>query len=217
VSVSLWSVQPPEAYTAIWPAEKVLDYLRELWPLARLVRKELTWKLAMLIALTTGQRCQTLTLLDISSDRMAKTDSCYDFTLTDHVKQNRPGKVFGNLRLYKYTVPELCVYETLDYYLTFTAPLRTSTRLFVSYIKPYGAVTSSTIGRWLKGVLQRAGIDTQLFSAHSTRCAATSKAATSVAADVILKTAGWAEECTFRRFYKKPVAITDQTSVAVLD
>ena len=41
--------------------------------------------------------------------------NCYDFVLTDCVKQNRPGKVFGNLRLYKYIEPELCVYATLDH------------------------------------------------------------------------------------------------------
>ena len=55
------------------------------------------------------------------------------------------------------------------------------------------------------------------FSAHSTRCAAASKAATSITADIVLKTAGWTEESTFRRFYKKPVAITNQMSVAVLE
>ena len=34
--------KPVPRYTTIWPVEKVLDYLRKLWPLARLVRKELT-------------------------------------------------------------------------------------------------------------------------------------------------------------------------------
>ena len=109
-----------------------------------------------------------------------------------------------------------CVYTTLQCYLLRTAPLRTSSRLLISYIKPYQAVTSSTIGRWIKAVLLRSGIDTQKFSAHSTRSASTSKAAASVSADIILKTAGWSDESTFRSFYKRPVAITDQLSKAVL-
>ena len=105
-----------------------------MWPLEKLSLKELTLKLVTLIALTTGQRCQTLTFLDLSDAYMSKTDDSYRFSLTDHVKQDRPGKVFGQLCLYKYTVKELCVYGTLAYYVSVTAKLRTSTALLVSFI-----------------------------------------------------------------------------------
>ena len=60
------------------------------------------------------------------------------------------------------------------------------------------------------------GVDTKIFSVHSTRCALTSKALMSVSPEVILATAGWTEESTFRKFYNKPVAVTNQTSLAVL-
>ena len=116
--------------------------------------KELTLKLVMLIALTTGQRCQTLTFLDISEQYMQKNDTCFNFALTEHLKQDKPGKVFGNLRLYKYPVRELCVYEMLDSCLRLTEKLRNSSKLLVSYIKPYKAVTSSTIGPWIKTLLR---------------------------------------------------------------
>ena len=66
-------------------------------------------------------------------------------------------------------------------------------------------------------MLGQAGIDTELFSAHSTRCASTSKAIASVSTDVILATAGWTEESTFRKFYNKPVAVTNQMSLSVLE
>ena len=78
-------------------------------------------------------------------------------------------------------------------------------------------MTSSTIGRWIKIVLGQAGIDTERFSGHSTRCASTSKALLSVSTDVILATAGWTGDSTFRKFYDKPVAVTNQMSLAVLD
>ena len=78
------------------------------------------------------------------------------------------------------------MYETLDYYLKATENLRNSTRLLVSYIKPYRAVTSSTIGRWIKPMLGQEGIDTELFSAHSTRYASTSIATASDSTDVFL-------------------------------
>ena len=178
--------------------------------------KELTLKLVMLIALTTGQRCQTLTFLDTSEQYMQKNDTCFNFALTEHIKQDKPGKVFGNVRLYKYPVRELCVYETLGYYLQATEKLGNSSKLLVSYIKPYKAVTSSTIGRWIKTLLGQVGVDTEIVSGHSTRCASTSKALMSVSTDVILATAGWTEESTFRKFYNKPVAVTNQMSSAVL-
>ena len=71
--------------------DTVLDYLRRFWPLDKLTRKELTLKLVMLIALTTGQRCQTLAYLDIFEKYMVKTEQCFNFGLTEHIKQDRPG------------------------------------------------------------------------------------------------------------------------------
>ena len=147
---------------------------------------------------------------------MQKNDTCFNFALTEHFKQDKPGKVFGNVRLYKYPVRELCVSETLYYYLRATEKLRNSSKLLVSYIKTYKVVNSSTIGRWIKTLLGQEGVDTEIFSGHSTSCASTSKALVSVSTDVILATAGWTEESTFQYFYNKPVAVTNQMSLAVL-
>ena len=96
---------------------------------------------------------------------MQRNGESFNFALTHHLKKDRPGKVFGNVRLFKYPVKDLCVYETLDYYLKATENLRNSTRLLVSsmYIKPYRAVTLSTVGRWIKPMLGQAGVDTTVF------------------------------------------------------
>lgn len=48
-----------------------------------------------------------------------------------------------------------------------------SDQLFVSWIKPHGGVTSSSIARWLKAM---AGINTDMFKAHSVRGASVSAA-----------------------------------------
>ena len=109
------------------------------------------------------------------------------------------------------------MYQTLVYYLSVTETLRKSTTLFISFIKPHGAVTASTIGRWIKIVLGEAGIDTSIFTAHSTRSASTSKAAASVPVDTILATAGWKEESTFRKYYSRTVPGSKQLSTAVLN
>lgn len=137
-----------------------------------------------------GHKCQTLTFLDTSEKYMQRNGKCFIFTLTEHFKQDRSGKAIGNIRLYKYPVKKLCVHETLNHYLRVTKNLMNSTRLFVSYIKPYRAVTPSTIGRWIKSILGQARINTELFTAHSTRSASTSKAASTVYTDVILATTG---------------------------
>ena len=58
--------------------------------------------------------------LDISKRYMKKYENCFEFSLIEHIKQDRPGKVFGNVRLYKYPIKERCVYETLEFYLKAT-------------------------------------------------------------------------------------------------
>ena len=52
-------------------------------------------------------------------------------------------------------------------------------RLFRSFIGKHGPVTSSTIARWMKSCLQKAGVDAFKFKAHSTRTAAATKVAMS--------------------------------------
>ena len=86
-------VKPVPRYNNIWSVDTVLDYLSLFWPLDEINLKELTLKLVMLIALTTGQRCQTLTFLDISEQHMQKDDKCFNFPLTGHLKQDKPGQV----------------------------------------------------------------------------------------------------------------------------
>ena len=79
-------------------------------------------------------------------------------------------------------------------------------QLFVAFIKPHHAVTSSTIARWLETTLEQAGIDTSIFKAHSTRGASTSAAALrGVTSSDIILAADWSSDSVFRRFYYKPV------------
>ena len=75
-------------------------------------------------------------------------------------------------------------------------------KLFVSFIKPHSAVTSSTVARWLRSILDQAGIDSKIFGAHSTRGASASAAVRGgVTLDDILKAANWSSESVFHRQY----------------
>ena len=119
--------KPTPKYSNFWSVDIVLDYLSSLWPLDQLTLKQLTVELIILIALTTGRRCQTLAFLDVSHDCMEKTENCYNFGLTNHIKQDKPDKLFGTLSLHKYPVKPIGVYETLTFYLESTEKCRKST------------------------------------------------------------------------------------------
>jgi integrase len=68
-------------------------------------------------------------------------------------------------------------------------------------IKPHRAIGSETLARWIKIILEGAGIDITLFEPHSTRhAAATAAYAADIPVDEVPKRAGWSFANTFRRF-----------------
>jgi len=76
------------------------------------------------------------------------------------------------------------------------------TLLFLSWIGKHEPVTSSTIARWLKTCLSEAGINTDIFKAHSVRGASSSTAAAAgVTTSEILQAADWSSATTFQKFY----------------
>ena len=90
------------------------------------------------------------------------------------------------------------------------------TTLFIGVSKPHKSVCSSTIARWLKLLLGKAGVDTNIFKAHSVRSASASAVAVAgVTIPDILKAADWSSEAVFQKFYRKPTR-TNQFGMAVL-
>ena len=100
--------------------------------------------------------------------------------------------------------PNLCALVHLREYLNRTKLLRKDNHLFISFTKPHNPVTTETLSRWLKQVLEEAGIDTKVFKGHSTRAASSSNAKKfGTPIEVILKNAGWSNCKTFHKFYDK--------------
>ena len=97
-------------------------------------------------------------------------------------------------------------------YETATRSLRDNnqeTKLFLATIKPHKAVASSAIARWLKTIMERAGIDTAIFKAHSVRSTSVSTATSAgVTTADILKAADWSNQSVFQKFYYKPLKDT---------
>ena len=78
--------------------------------------------------------------------------------------------------------------------------------LFLSYIKPHGPVTSTTLARWVKFTLAQAGIDTTKFKVHSSRSASSSAAyEAGIALADIMQAADRSTVSNFTKFYHKPV------------
>ena len=81
-------------------------------------------------------------------------------------------------------------------------------------LKPDAAImitsdVSLQVGHWIKDSLQLAGINTEVFTAHSTRGASTTCAATrGVPIGDILKAAIWCSSSTFEWFYYRPSSST---------
>lgn len=89
--------------------------------------------------------------------------------------------------------PSLCVAFVILEYLEITKNLRTENnkKLLISIVKPHNDASFQTIGHWIKSLLNKAGIDTNQFTAYSTRHAAVSAAIKSgLNIDTIRRTAG---------------------------
>jgi len=139
----------------------------------------------------------------------------------DRIKTSAPGRsqpFFLFSRFADHT--NLGVVRLIEHYLELTKELRPPTCdfLFISFSKPHKAVSSQTISRWICLSLEKYRIDTSLFSAHSTRHAATSQGASKgVSIDIIKRAAGWTGESrVFANFYKRPLLNREEFSNAVL-
>ena len=214
---------PHPRYNKLWDVSLVLNYLTTLNPIEKLTLKDLTLKLLMLLLLVTGQRGQSIHLLNIVTMHLGDT-SCV-FNLTSHTKTSKPGQPTSTITIQEFKQDcRICPIKTLREYLKRTDTIRSDEQqLFISFVKPHKSVSRDTISRdtisrWAKIVLQRSGIDTELFTSHSTRAASVSKAKQKdVPLDEILSQAGWSTAGTFKKFYDKPiVARNDSMAFAIL-
>ena len=181
--------------------------------LGELSLQDLTLKLVMLLALTRPSRSSDLANLDIRYQRYLPEG--VTFQPVALAKQMRQNKQMADFFFPKYPDdPRLCPVATLQAYEQKTRDLRQGGspdhhKLLLPTIKPHRPVSPSTIARWLRMVLDKAGIDSGIFKAHSTRGASTSAAARAgVTTADIMQAADWSSESVFQKFYYKPTRDT---------
>ncbi len=117
---------PLPKYNEVWDLDIVLDYIeQEMWPLKSLTFLQLLQRLAMLLALSTGNRGQSLHLM--RTDCMVTQGKKYKFDITVPVKNYADA---GDVHLQNITLEpfdqnkKICPVVTLQYYLWFTQRVR---------------------------------------------------------------------------------------------
>lgn len=194
-------------YSDIWDPSKVLNCLNS-WPdNTELSLEKLTKKLAILLALTSAQRIQTLSLIKLSNITVTENKIVID--ITDLIKTSIVTKSQPKICLPFYTQnSKICPAKTLKDYILTTRPIRNNeSYLWLTFKKPHKKASSQTVSRWVKNIMNECGINTNKFTAHSTRHTATSFAKRAgINMEVIRKAAGWSTNSkTFARYYNLPL------------
>ena len=207
---AFFNARPPmPRYESTWEVNPVLDYMMSLGDNETLALKQLTHKVAMLLALTCAGRSSDLNALDIRF--MKLEDESVTFNLAKLTKSRRKGK--PPLKIMLKSFPEnlkLCILTTLKVCFSRTTKFRERkdgiprSQVLLSFVEPHRAVVPCTIAGWLVKFMTEAGVDTGLFKAHSTRGAATSKAAAmGLSVKEIMSMAKWKRQATFYKHYHR--------------
>lgn len=201
-------MKPPKPrYQITWNPAIVFNFLKSWTPNEKLSLEKITKKLITILALYTAQRAQTLSLIKLKN--IFKYENEIIIKIPDRIKTTAKNKFQPCLNIpFMPEHEELCPAKILNCYLNITKNLRPKNddKLFLTFKKPYHAASTQTISRWIKQTIGEAGVDTNIFSAHSTRHAATSKAIKNgIDLETIFRTACWSKNSkVFEKFYNLP-------------
>lgn len=196
-------------YMSTWNPDTLLSYLDCDSKTLTLI--QFSRKVATLITLLSAQRVATIAAIKLQDIR--EEGNGIVILPSALGKTSRPGFINSHIKFQVFPEkPHVCIVSQLKLYLERSASLRdtshynkTTNNLFITTTKPYRNASKNTISNWIKETLHSAGIP---YTPHSIRSASTSRAQANMSVDDILKAAGWSEESTFRRFYKREVSKT---------
>lgn len=209
---------PRSRYDHIWDFAPVISKLESYFPHEDLPLEKITKKLVLLLALGSGQRCQTLAALRIS--QISIIGERMIIRVPDRIKTSAPGRSQPLLSFSRFIERNnLCIISFLEHYLHRTKGLRSKDcdTLFISFKQPHKPIGVQIISRWIRETLTDCGMDS-IFAAHSTRHASTSLAVKKdVSVDLIKRAAGWTDESrVFAKFYNRPIFNPDEFANAIL-
>ena len=181
-------------YVSIWDINILLADFESLAANTELTLKCLTEKVTVLRLISSEQRKQTLLAIGID----VKIYKDQSIILLNSALKHR--KFNGN--------PELCVAERAKLYIETRKELVPPEikQFLVTYGKPHKAASDDTISRWIKNTISSAGIDIDVFKAHLTGSALSSKAKqVGIPYTEILKRGSWKGANTFTKHYDKHI------------
>ncbi|KAM8971981.1 uncharacterized protein RCH25_017586 [Pelodytes ibericus] len=189
---------PRPRYSCLWDVN-VVFILFQSWPNnCDLSLQQLSAKLAMLCCLISCKRVSDVRALDISARSF--TPEGVSFDISRRTKTSITSVFYPAFPRNPKLCPVLCLKE----YELRTLPFRTQSRpeLFLALRRTHSPISTTSLARWIKWVLTEAGVDTTVFTPHSTRGAMASKAFTlGCRLEDLLKAADWSRESTFKEFY----------------
>jgi site-specific recombinase XerD len=186
---------PPRQKIVVWDPEIPLNLLKsrprpsEFLPAAR--------EALLLLLLATGIR------VDCASKMAARMVTRPTFCQIPYLLARKTG--FSEPQRVKCLLSDerLCPVRAILHYLDLAKQIRKENEVFLFVSSTGTRAHKDTLRRWVVDLLQEAGIDA---TAGSCRSASTSAAfSRNDPIDEILKSAGWAQESTFRKFYKRQV------------
>ena len=199
---------PAPRYRTVWSVDTVIEYIQSHLSSTDLSLKNLSIKLVMLLALSNASRASGLASLDIRFQQFSPKGVRFFIPGITKTRRSGPPK---EAFFASFHDKSLCPVNTLIVYEEKTKDLRMSTPdepcpLLISFQKPHKLISSASISRWIKELLNKAGINTEIFKGHSSRAASSSAARRQgVSTADILDMAGWSRKSTFERFYYKPL------------
>ena len=137
-------------YKEVWDVNTILEHLKPLHPSETLSLRLSSLKIVMLMAILSGQSCQTIHALAIKD--MKASNNKVMFIVNDLLKTTKPGKECTKLEFMSFDEDaRICVVRYISEYLERTKSLRHDHhKLLVSYQKPRRPVSKDTVSRWLK-------------------------------------------------------------------
>ncbi|XP_018564779.1 uncharacterized protein LOC108906104 [Anoplophora glabripennis] len=203
-------------YDITWDPNPLLKYLASLpRPYSF---QDLSSKLVTLLALITGGRLQTTSLIRVSN--VMEHNKEIQIAITDPIKTsgtNRPQPTL-HIPFFK-EKPALCCASALKEYIDRTTDFRGQQDfMFLTYKKPHARATKQSLSRWVKTSLANAGIDVLKFKPHSIRhCSSSAALRQGVSLELICQTVGWSGKSgTFAKFYNRPIAKNTDYAKAIL-
>ena len=201
----VFQLRPPQPrYATTWQVSKVVHYISSSGSNSHLPTKLLSYKLVGLLALTAPDRAFRERFRYFHPEEV-------QFKLPELTKTARQGQ--DPKSCFHASFPEnehLCVCKCLQEYEARTLqwrPQDTSkpNKLLLYHINPHKQVYPATLARWLKELMQLAGVDTAIFKGHSMRGAvATEEAKQGFSIPDTLQFADWSQASTFTKFYYRP-------------